>query len=421
MIATKHITNERKIEMEQTRQSNTSNKSKMNTEDITKGELIDLLIADQIAKGRSVKFDKSEEGIKLEISLNESSADIEVPAEAMSGESIFNLCEKLDKQFPKKTPMEQMEKNKQELYDLLDWESGHVIAVRFSDEETEAEPLFLNQQQRNYIDAALADELYECENLKKHRTVNQGALVTDLVKTLIFDWLKYKGRKAFRNCGWGGNWSNGEYSGLWADICLELAVNEDFKGYCPHGRIFLGLRLQYEGTETINPLTLLLGGRRRSNFVVTHMTQMYEPSKKGKTTRMMPNYGEPHRWTVEVKFDKFRESELARLIEEEKQKKAEEKRIAHEAFLAEQRQREREWRARLEADLASTIVAYNAEEENLKKVIRFNRENVAEPRAKRIEAKEAERQREEAERRHAEKLAQKEKERLAKFAPKARK
>jgi hypothetical protein len=68
---------------------------------------------------------------------------------------------------------------------------------------------------------------------------------------------------------------------------------------------------------------------------------------------------------------------------------------------------------RLEADLASTIVAYNAEEENLKKVIRFNRENVAAPNAKRIEAKEAERQREEAERRHAEKIAQKEKERLA--------
>jgi hypothetical protein len=218
--------------------------------------------------------------------------------------------------------------------------------------------------------------------------------------------------------GQGGNWSNGGYSGLWADICFELAVSADFKGYCPRDRVFVGVRLAYEGTKRHNNPLLFLANKKISSFVITDMVQMYEPQTKGQTTRMMPNYGEPHRWTTEVKFDKFRESELARLIEEEKQKKAEEKRIAHEAFLAEQRQREREWRARLEADLASTIVAYNAEEENLKKVIRFNRENVAEPRAKRIEAKRLETEREEAERRHAEKLAQKEKERLAKFAPK---
>ena len=108
MIATKHITNERKIEMEQIVQSFTSDKSKMMDEDITKGNLIDLLIADQIAKGRSVKFEKSEEGIKIAISLNASSADLEIPEKAMTGENIFNLCEKLDKQFPPKTPMEQM-------------------------------------------------------------------------------------------------------------------------------------------------------------------------------------------------------------------------------------------------------------------------------------------------------------------------
>ena len=182
--------------------------------------------------------------------------------------------------------------------------------------------------------------------------------------------------------------------------------------------MFVGVRLQYEGTEVINPLTFLLGGRKRSNFVITEMTQMYEPQKRGKTTKMFPNFGEPYCWSVEEKLNKHLESERVKWAEEDRQKKIEEKRLAQEAFLAEQRQREREWRARLEADLASTIVAYNAEEENLKKVIRFNRENVAAPHAKRIEAKEAERQREEAERRHAEKLAQKEAERLAKFAPK---
>ena len=416
MIATKHITNERKIEMEQIAQSFTSDKSKMMDEDLTKGNLIDLLIADQIAKGRSVKFDKSEEGIKLEISLNECSADLDIPEKAMTGENIFNLCEKLDNQFPKKMDAEERDRNAQALYKTLDWESGDTLSVCFND--TDDMPCHLNQQERNYIDAALAFDLYEHENLHQHFTVKMGATFTDLIKTLVFDWLKHKGRKAFRHMGQGGNWSNGEYSGLWADICFELAASADFKGYCPRDRVFVGVRLEYEGTKRhANPL-LFLANKKISSFVITGMKQMYEPQPRGQTTRLMPNYGEPHRWTTEVKFDKFRESELARLIEEEKQKKAEEKRIAHEAFLAEQRQREREWRARLEADLASTIVAYNAEEENLKKVIRFNRENVAEPRAKRIEAKEAERQREEAERRHAEKLAQKEKERLAKFAPK---
>jgi hypothetical protein len=230
--------------------------------------------------------------------------------------------------------------------------------------------------------------------------------------------LKYEGRLAFRNMGWGGNWSNGEYSGLWADICFELAVDADFKGYCPHGKVFVGVRLQYEGTTLHSNPLFAIAGKKISNFVITEMTQMYEPQKKGKTTKMFPNFGRPHRWSVEDKLNKHLESERVKWAEEDRQKKIEEKRLAQEAFLAEQRQRDREWRARLEADLASTIVAYNAEEENLKKVIRFNRENVAAPNAKRIEAKEAERQREEAERRHAEKIAQKEAERIAKFAPK---
>ena len=184
----------------------------------------------------------------------------------------------------------------------------------------------------------------------------------------------------------------------------------------------MGVRLQYCG---ISPITDIETGKRSgavvADFKITQMTQFYEPKPRGKTTKMFPNFGTPHRWTVEVAYEKKELKIAKKIVETAKEREREEKRLAHEAFLAEQRQREREWRARLEADLTATIVAYNAEEDNLKKVIRFNREKVAEPLAKRIEAKEKEREREEAERRHAEKMKQKEAERLAKFAPKMRK
>jgi len=416
MIAIKHIT----ITMEQIRQSFTLN----DTNEPDNEELFHTLVQSQIGKGRSVAFNRNDDGsitliITTEQNTKQYKTEVKIPAAILKeggGELIENLVAQINAQFPEKMDEDARTKQIQELHDQLEWDNGTVLTVSFND--TDEKPCHLTQYQRNYIDDALAFDYYENDILHKHFAIKTGATFTDLIKTLCFDWLKFKGRKAFRQMGQGGNWSSTP-SGMWADVCFDLAVDADFKGYCPYGRVFVGVRIAYEGTSPYNnPLLRLAGKKTISKFVITQMTQMYEPHTKGQTTKLMPNYGEPYRWSVEVSFNKHLESERVKWAEEDRQKKIEEKRLAQEAFLAEQRQRDREWRARLEADLASTIVAYNAEEENLKKVIRFNRENVAAPNAKRIEAKEAERQREEAERRHAEKIAQKEAERLAKFAPK---
>ena len=221
--------------------------------------------------------------------------------------------------------------------------------------------------------------------------------------------------------GLGGGWSCGGYSGLWADFSLQIKADDDFakKHHCPHKSYFIGVRivlddeaLNPDGTRSLNRIVNIFA--QREVFKIVSVEFSYEPFQKGKTTVLCPSFGEAE----DPFFVRTYKHHLRTLEEEAKERRREEKRLAHQAFCDEQRRREREWRARLEADLASTIIAYNAEEENLKKIIRFNREKVAEPLAKRIEAKRLETEREEAERRHAEKMKQKEAERLAKFAPK---
>jgi len=384
--------------------------------------LRNLILTDQLGKGRTVLWDESVEGktiIKVEQGITGDGVEVVIPSEFLAklegGEMkiVGAICATIDEHFGEALSVEQMERNRCELGRLLLGEGSSfgcgIAAINFHDEDSGAD---LTKQQKNYLEDAVDWKLYE-ETLYEHFTTKKGATMTDLVETLCFDWLASE--KAVRglqpsNMGWGGNWSNGQYSGLWADICLQLKIRDDFQGHAPHGAIFLGVRLRYIGIMDA-----------MAKFEIVGMTQFYEPKPRGKTTKMYPNYGTPHRWTVEVAHEERLAKHAEKLKKRERERIAEEKRLAHEAFLAEQRQREREWRARLEADLASTIVAYNAEEENLKKVIRFNREKVAEPLAKRIEKREAEREREEAERRHAEKLKQKEAERLAKFAPKQRK
>jgi hypothetical protein len=261
----------------------------------------------------------------------------------------------------------------------------------------------------------------------KDEEVEMNAKIPDTTAKLIYllaaSWLRENPPDIRIQHGLGGGWSCGAYSGLWADFSIQVKADDDFakKHYCPYKSYFMGIRIVMDN-EALNPdgsrsLTRLVNlFAQREVFKIVRVEFSYEPFTKGMTTVLLPTFGEAE----DPFFVRRYKRHLVKLEEEEKERRREEKRLAHEAFLAEQRQREREWRARLEADLASTIVAYNAEEENLKKVIRFNREKVAAPLAKRIEAKEAERQREEAERRHAEKMKQKEAERLAKFAPKRR-
>ena len=390
-----------------------------------------LIATEQLGKGRSVMWDETQEGkvvMKVEQGITGDGVELRLSKELMENLKgdcstvVGAICATIDEHFaPVKTP-EEMEESRLELGRMLtnSLSVPVVASICFHDEDSGAD---LTQQQKNYITDAVDWKLYE-ETLYDKFETKKGATMTDLVETLCFDWLKQeKAVEGLRQdkMGWGGNWSNGQISGLWADICFQLKLRDDFKSYAPHGAVFLGVRLQYCGTKSMTDVEsgLRIGGV--ADFKITQMSQFYEPKPRGKTTKMFPNFGTPHRWTVEVAYEKKALKVAKKIVEAIKEKEREEKRLAHEAFLAEQREREREWRARLEADLAATIVAYNADEENLKRVIRFNREKVAEPLAKRIEAKEKEREREEAERRHAEKLKQKEAERLAKFASKQRK
>ncbi len=271
----------------------------------------------------------------------------------------------------------------------------------------------LREQAVNYINDATDMEYYREFFGDAEMNTKQ------LIYTLATCWLRANYPRDTKG-GMGGGWSCGGLSGLWADFSLKIKVKKDFgkKHYCPFNAYFIGVRVCLNNDRSIERILNIFGRGLRERFDITQFDFSYEPYKTDKTTVLFPNFG--GNWSPKKMEDMEKaEAELLEMvILHERNERRKQKELAHQAFLAEQREREREWRARLEADLAATIVAYNAEEENLKKVIRFNREKVAEPLAKRIEAKEAERQREEAERRHAEKMRQKEAERLAKFAPK---
>jgi len=230
---------------------------------------------------------------------------------------------------------------------------------------------------------------------------------------LIWEWLKEQGQKKTIDFGkYGGDWNCGEHSGVWADFLLTVKSKPSFKGHQPiKGEFYIGVRLH--ATSVIPPVWEQLIGDWRPTFTIVATTIRYEPQAFGLTTVMMPNFGKPFTPTV----IKQREREMKA---EARERREREKAIARQVFVEEQRRLQAELKARREADemervLAETIKAYN--EKATKDLITFNRTHIAEPLRKRIEAKEAEREREEAERRHAEKLKQKELERLAKHAP----
>jgi hypothetical protein len=271
----------------------------------------------------------------------------------------------------------------------------------------ESDAYGLREQVINYINDATdfkfyADALAHTPQYEgNHPSPDTSA---KLIYFLAASWLRENPPDIRIQHGLGGGWSCGAYSGLWADFSIQIKADDDFakKHYCPFKSYFMGIRivmdneaLNPDGSRSLQRIVNIFS--QREVFKIVQVSFSYEPFEKGMTTVLMPTFGEAE----DPFFVRRYKRHLAELEEAEKE-------------------RRREWRARLEADLAATIVAYNAEEENLKKVIRFNREKVAEPLAKRIEAKEAERQREEAERRHAEKMKQKEAERLAKFASKRR-
>jgi len=284
-------------------------------------------------------------------------------------------------------------------------------------EDQTPETAGLTQQMRNYIDDAFDYDFYE--DMSATLKMGWANEVEDCVnqKEIIFflvgEWLKEQAQKKHIDFGkYGGDWNCGEHSGVWADFLLTVKSNPDFKGHQPFkGEFYIGVRLH--ATSVVRPFSSHIIGKWRPTFTIVSTELLYEPQDFGLTTVMMANYGKPFRPTVISN----REKQLKAWVRE---KKAMEKAIAQQAFVEEQRRLQAELKAKREADemervLAETIKAYN--EKATKDLIAFNRTHIAEPLRKRIEAKEAEREREEAERRHAEKLKQKEMERLAKHAP----
>lgn len=235
-----------------------------------------------------------------------------------------------------------------------------------------------------------------------------------VIYILIWEWLKEQGQKKTIDFGkYGGDWNCGENSGVWADFLLTVKSKPSFKGHQPiKGEFYIGVRLH--ATSVLKPtLQLPFTERWRPTFTIVATTIRYEPQEFGLTTVMMPNFGKPFTPTKV----KQREREMKAEVRERRER---EKAIAHQEFLDEQRRLQAELKAKREADemettLAETIKAYN--ERATKDLITFNRTHIAEPLRKRVEAKEAEIARLDAERRHAEKLKQKELERLAKHAP----
>jgi hypothetical protein len=209
---------------------------------------------------------------------------------------------------------------------------------------------------------------------------------------------------------YGGMWSCGQFSGVWTDFLLQIKCREGF--VAPY--YYIGVRITTELEIPFNnPL------KWKPTFNISRIDFFKTAPAHGLTTVLFPNYGRPFCSEIEKSvLTKKKEAELARKKEE---KRIREEAVRHAERLkamvmmaeAEERRQQRE----MEASLDETIIAYNAQVKRVKDLITFNREKVAVPLSKRIEAKEAERQREEAERRHAEKLKQKEMERLAKHAP----
>lgn len=233
-----------------------------------------------------------------------------------------------------------------------------------------------------------------------------------LLQFLVGRWLVEEQEKRSVN-GMGGNWSCGCYSGMWADICLRI------KSQDPKRPLFVGVRILFE-KEPLSMLCCLLGGKTEETFRIVQTELMAEPMEVGRTTTMCPNWGLPWECRWARWFNKF----CVEQAEEAKQQRKIAKREAERAENWQRQQDEKERKAlyaNVEVALDEATIAYNKAVQSVKETIQFNREHVAKPLAKRLEAKEAERLAKEAEERRQQKLAEKEAERLAKFATKSAK
>lgn len=263
-----------------------------------------------------------------------------------------------------------------------------------------------------------------------------------IVYTLIKTWF-FENKHTFGSKG--GDWGCGVHSGVWADLCLKIKMKDkNVANSCsPNSRkhlqsyplthFYLGVRL----THKVHSPAFKVGGvpsykmelhdceiTQEEHFQVSNMKVFLKPTTVGETSILVANYGNPFVSFIESKYERKIESNYERKLAADrniaKQVAKEQKRheVHIENLARQSEEKERKLKARMEAELDETIIAYNAQVQRTKDIIAFNRKHIADPLLKRIEAKEAEQHRIEAERRHDVKMKQKEAERLAKHAAK---
>ena len=325
---------------------------------------------------------------------------------------------------PETLTHEEMEELKHRVVKALFGRKGEKFTLEWNEMELEegetkesrdGDGYFTKEQQEMLI--AGVDASYYGQVLKGDERMEQicvdGKLSTKLlIQFLASRWLLEEQEKRSVN-GMGGNWSCGCYSGMWADICLRI------KSQDPKRPLFVGVRILFE-KEPLSMLGCLLGGKTEETFRIVQTELMAEPMEVGRTTTMCPNWGLPWECRWARWFNQF-------CVEQAEEAKKQRKIAKREAERAENWQRQQDEKERkalyanVEVALDEATIAYNKAVQSVKETIQFNKEHVAKPLAKRLEAKEAERLAKEAEERRQQKLAEKEAERLAKFATKSAK
>ena len=326
---------------------------------------------------------------------------------------------------PETLTHEEMEKLKHRVVKALFGKKGEKFALEWypmeleegeTEESRDGDGYFTKAEQEMLIAGVDAD--YYAQVLKGDERMecyckDEGKLsAKSLIQFLASRWLLEEQDKRSVN-GMGGNWSCGCYSGMWADICLRI---KSVDANCP---ILVGVRILFD-KEPLSMFGGLLGGKTQETFRIVQTEFLTKPMEVGRTTTMCPNWGQPWECRWARWFNQF-------CVEQAEEAKKQRKIAKREAERAENWQRQQDEKERkalyanVEVALDEATIAYNKAVQTLKETIQFNKEHVAKPLAKRLEAKEAERLAKEAEERRQQKLAEKEAERLAKFAPKSAK
>jgi hypothetical protein len=258
----------------------------------------------------------------------------------------------------------------------------------------------LNAQEINYIDDATDMEYYNDFFGKEE---GEEMNTKQLLMILTISWLRSNAPRNFEG-GMGGGWNCGGVSGLWADFSVKVKAKDGFskKHYCPFNSYFIGIRVCLDAEHR--------GANGTERFEISKFKFSYEPYRTAKTTILCPSFG--GNWQPKKLEDKATRDEELRefMIQLAKHEDQKQKKLAEQKRLDEAKERQREWRAKLDAECAEAIAKTRIELEQIRKLKELNRE-VAIKNQKLADRKEADKLAKDAEKRHAEKLKQKEIER----------